>query len=243
MGWNTALDGSGTTYYWNEKGVSQYEKPADFDPDTAQSAGAYSQYTQYGDGGASYNANGHYDYSHLSMQYSQPINTNYTDVQDQGIDAADSVTTEEYWKQNDVKVYGGAPAPFQKFEEANLPPTIMGAIAKAGFKTPSVIQAVTWPAAMAKRDVIGVAKTGSGKTLGFLVPGFLNVLSRQVNPQMGPSILCLAPTRELAMQIDVRLPHPPPFRPTACPARDTPSRDTPSRAAPARRACAAPEAR
>jgi len=30
MGWNTALDGNGTTYYWNEAGESTYEKPADF---------------------------------------------------------------------------------------------------------------------------------------------------------------------------------------------------------------------
>ena len=42
MGWNTATDGSGNTYYWNEKGESTYEKPADFDEATAQSAGAYS---------------------------------------------------------------------------------------------------------------------------------------------------------------------------------------------------------
>ena len=38
MGWNTATDGSGNTYYWNEKGESTYEKPADFDEATAQSA-------------------------------------------------------------------------------------------------------------------------------------------------------------------------------------------------------------
>ena len=36
MGWNTALDGSGVTYYWNEAGQSQYERPADFDASTAQ---------------------------------------------------------------------------------------------------------------------------------------------------------------------------------------------------------------
>ena len=79
----------------------------------------------------------------------------------------------------------------------------MDAIAKAGFSKPSVIQAQTWPAAMAKRDVIGVAKTGSGKTLGFLVPGFLYIQQQRVNPMQGPSLLTLAPTRELAMQIEV----------------------------------------
>eukprot|EP00966_Prymnesium_polylepis_P319795 7376222-Prymnesium_polylepis.1 len=79
----------------------------------------------------------------------------------------------------------------------------MAAIATKGFPAPSVVQSQTWPAAMAKRDIIGVAKTGSGKTLGFLVPGFLNIMTLKPNPMMGPSILVLAPTRELAMQIDV----------------------------------------
>lgn len=79
----------------------------------------------------------------------------------------------------------------------------MGAIQNAGFSSPSVIQAQTWPAALAQRDIIGVAKTGSGKTLGFLVPGFLNVLTLRPNPLMGPTILVLAPTRELAVQIEV----------------------------------------
>ena len=46
MGWNTALDGNGTTYYWNEAGESTYEKPADFNADTAQAAGSYAQYAQ-----------------------------------------------------------------------------------------------------------------------------------------------------------------------------------------------------
>ena len=49
MGWNTALDGTGNTYYWNtETGATQYEKPAEFDPSTAQNAGAYTQYASNG---------------------------------------------------------------------------------------------------------------------------------------------------------------------------------------------------
>ena len=46
MTWNTALDGNGTTYYWNEKGESTYERPFDFNEATAESAGSYSQYTE-----------------------------------------------------------------------------------------------------------------------------------------------------------------------------------------------------
>jgi len=49
----------------------------------------------------------------------------------------------------------------------------MACINQAGFTKPSVIQAQAWPAALQDRDVVGVAKTGSGKTLGFLFPGDL----------------------------------------------------------------------
>jgi len=195
MVWNTALDASGTTYYWNEQGASQYERPADFDESTAKNAGSYSSY-------ASFAAQSH-DYGDVGLQYSRSSNTNYKDVQDGDPDRPADDAVAQFWAKNDVKVYGGSPPPFLTFEAANLPPQIMQKISQAGFSAPSVVQAQTWPAAMAKRDVIGVAKTGSGKTLGFLVPGFLNVINLRANPQMGPSILVLAPTRELAMQIDV----------------------------------------
>ena len=79
----------------------------------------------------------------------------------------------------------------------------MACIRTAGFTTPSVIQAQAWPPALKGRDVVGVAKTGSGKTLGFLFPGYLHILAQggRVNPRNGPIILVLAPTRELADQI------------------------------------------
>eukprot|EP00965_Chrysotila_dentata_P140080 4630951-Pleurochrysis_carterae.AAC.1 len=55
MGWNTALDGSGTTYYWHsDTGASQYEKPPDFDPATAQASGSYTAYQQNGQSNGSY---------------------------------------------------------------------------------------------------------------------------------------------------------------------------------------------
>jgi ATP-dependent RNA helicase DDX5/DBP2 len=46
-----------------------------------------------------------------------------------------------------------------------------------------------------------VAKTGSGKTLGFLLPGFLHIQAQRKDPRRGPTMLVLAPTRELATQI------------------------------------------
>jgi len=71
---------------------------------------------------------------------------------------------------------------------------------KAGFATPTSIQAHAWPIGCAGRDMIGVAKTGSGKTLGFLLPAFAKIIGD--NMRGGPIMLVLAPTRELAVQID-----------------------------------------
>jgi hypothetical protein len=100
------------------------------------------------------------------------------------------------------------PTPF--FDFTDMPrltsaDRLYGALKDAGFPTPSVIQAQAWPAAVEGRDVIGVAKTGSGKTLGFLVPAFLNIINQtwgHRDPRYGPIALVLAPTRELATQIE-----------------------------------------
>lgn len=72
---------------------------------------------------------------------------------------------------------------------------------KAGFSSPTPIQAQSWPIAMQSKDVVAVAKTGSGKTLGYLVPAFLHLASHRNNSRKGPTALVLAPTRELVMQI------------------------------------------
>ena len=48
---------------------------------------------------------------------------------------------------------------------------------------------------------MSIAKTGSGKTCGFLLPGFLHVQTTRRDPRQGPTLLVLAPTRELACQI------------------------------------------
>lgn len=54
---------------------------------------------------------------------------------------------------------------------------------------------------MRGRDIVAIAKTGSGKTLGYLIPGFIHLKQRGNNPRLGPTVLVLSPTRELATQI------------------------------------------
>lgn len=71
----------------------------------------------------------------------------------------------------------------------------------AGFSAPTPIQAQSWPIAMQSKDIVAVAKTGSGKTLGYLIPGFMHLKRCHNDPKMGPTVLVLSPTRELATQI------------------------------------------
>lgn len=73
-------------------------------------------------------------------------------------------------------------------------------IRRAGFKAPTPIQAQAWPIALSGRDLIAIAKTGSGKTCGFLLPGMLHLQNLRNDPRNGPTLLVLAPTRELAVQ-------------------------------------------
>jgi len=91
-------------------------------------------------------------------------------------------------------------ARYATFDEAPFPPVIMNALKKAGFPAPSQIQQYCWPLAMQGRDVIGVAATGSGKTISFLLPAFAMMIEQRMSPG-APALLVMAPTRELAVQI------------------------------------------
>lgn len=61
-----------------------------------------------------------------------------------------------------------------------------------------------WPVGLAKRDAVAIAKTGSGKTAGFMLPGLLHIREHRSTRQYGdaPLVLVVAPTRELACQIE-----------------------------------------
>lgn len=90
---------------------------------------------------------------------------------------------------------------YQAFEEY---PDLMEEIQKQGFQRPSPIQAQGWPVLLKGEDLIGIAQTGTGKTLAFLLPALIHI-ERQPIPRDkrgGPNILILAPTRELAQQIE-----------------------------------------
>ena len=80
---------------------------------------------------------------------------------------------------------------------------IMDSIRRAGFSHPTLIQQISWPAALSGLDLIGIAETGSGKTLAYALPGITHLLAQpRGEPADGPIMLVLAPTRELASQIE-----------------------------------------
>lgn len=102
-----------------------------------------------------------------------------------------------------IKVAGEAvPKPVQKWSQCGLNYQSLEVIRKLGYERPTAIQSQAIPAIMSGRDVIGVAKTGSGKTIAFLLPMFRHIRDqRPLEGSDGPIGLIMTPTRELATQI------------------------------------------
>lgn len=99
---------------------------------------------------------------------------------------------------------GALPDPIQLLDDAAkkvISAGLITAMSAKGFAAPTVIQAQGWPVLLAGNDLVAVAKTGSGKTLGFLIPALHALTIAKTDPSNGPAVLVLAPTRELAMQI------------------------------------------
>ncbi|XP_077018350.1 putative ATP-dependent RNA helicase DDX43 isoform X2 [Tamandua tetradactyla] len=97
------------------------------------------------------------------------------------------------------------PNPTCKFEDAfQCYPEVMESILKAGFQKPTPIQSQAWPVVLQGIDLIGVAQTGTGKTLSYLMPGFIHLDSQPIAKEKrnGPGMLVLTPTRELALQVE-----------------------------------------
>ncbi|XP_062010162.1 DEAD-box ATP-dependent RNA helicase 46-like [Rosa rugosa] len=117
-------------------------------------------------------------------------------------DSGSGLSAEAYCRRHEITVIGdNVPPPFTSFEATGFPSEILREVQNAGFSAPTPIQAQSWPVALQSRDIVAIAKTGSGKTLGYLLPGFMHLKRARNNSQMGPTVLVLSPTRELATQI------------------------------------------
>ncbi|KAL4648025.1 putative ATP-dependent RNA helicase DDX5, partial [Arapaima gigas] len=110
---------------------------------------------------------------------------------------------EQYRRSKEVTVKGrDCPNPIVKFHEANFPNYVMDVITKQNFTEPTPIQAQGWPLALSGKDMVGIAQTGSGKTLSYLLPAIVHINHQPfLKPGDGPICLVLAPTRELAQQV------------------------------------------
>ncbi|RWR80506.1 ATP-dependent RNA helicase DBP2-like protein [Cinnamomum micranthum f. kanehirae] len=96
-----------------------------------------------------------------------------------------------------------APAPIESFEDMCLHSSIMKDVAFHEYTRPTSIQAQAMPVALSGRDLLGCAETGSGKTAAFSIPMIQHCLAQPpIRRGDGPLALVLAPTRELAQQIE-----------------------------------------
>uniref|UniRef100_A0A3Q3SXJ8 Probable ATP-dependent RNA helicase DDX46 n=1 Tax=Mastacembelus armatus TaxID=205130 RepID=A0A3Q3SXJ8_9TELE len=96
----------------------------------------------------------------------------------------------------------GCPKPIKTWVQCGVSMKILNALKKHNYEKPTPIQAQAIPAIMSGRDLIGIAKTGSGKTIAFLLPMFRHIMDqRPLEESEGPISVIMTPTRELALQI------------------------------------------
>ncbi|KAG0501096.1 hypothetical protein HPP92_001168 [Vanilla planifolia] len=206
--WRGLVDSStGYLYFWNtETNVTQYERPLPLSPPEPQQLESFcrpaGQETDNRDRDKTQESNA------LSVvccrnQASEPENSGNESRSKlvPGISGA-GLSPEAYRQRHDIKVIGAnVPIPYMSFDSTGFPSEILSEIRRAGFSAPTPIQAQSWPIALQNRDIVAIAKTGSGKTLGYLIPGFIHIKRLNNDARFGPTVLVLSPTRELATQI------------------------------------------
>jgi superfamily II DNA/RNA helicase len=110
-------------------------------------------------------------------------------------------------RTSDRSILAIPPRPFRldyqdmtSFSDLGLSPEVLKAVTDAGYETPTPIQAQSIPVALAGRDVLGIAQTGTGKTAAFTLPMIDRLVAGRAKARM-PRSLVIAPTRELADQV------------------------------------------
>lgn len=140
------------------------------------------------------------DYSKIEIQ---PIRKNFWVEPAELSNLTETEVADLRLELDGIKVNGkNVPKPVQKWAQCGLTRQTLDVIANLGFEKPTPIQMQALPTLMSGRDVIGVAKTGSGKTMAFLLPMFRHIKDQPPLKDMdGPVGLIMTPTRELAVQI------------------------------------------
>eukprot|EP01035_Chromulina_nebulosa_P019393 gene19393-25264_t len=121
-----------------------------------------------------------------------------------------SLNPDEYRAKHEIVVKGTDPAqypPFTDFHSTPFSDKLKNVFIREKYTSPTPIQAQAWPIILDKRDVISVARTGSGKTCGFLLPALHDIIvtassSDSRKSRKLPKVIVIAPTRELVVQIE-----------------------------------------
>ncbi|KAA0188952.1 hypothetical protein HAZT_HAZT003568 [Hyalella azteca] len=121
------------------------------------------------------------------------------------IAALDNAQVTDLRRKLGITVTGfAASKPVSSFGHFGFDEALLKSVRKSEYSQPTPIQAQAVPVALSGRDIIGIAKTGSGKTAAFLWPLLIHIMDQpELAPGDGPIGLILAPTRELAQQIHV----------------------------------------
>ncbi|CEF67996.1 ATP-dependent RNA helicase DDX42 [Strongyloides ratti] len=109
----------------------------------------------------------------------------------------------ELRKEYKIQVYGKyTKAPIVSFGHLSQNKILLSMISHHNFEKPTPIQAQAIPSILSGRNVLGIAQTGTGKTLAYVLPAILHVLSQDERTNdIGPVVLIVVPTRELALQV------------------------------------------
>lgn len=140
--------------------------------------------------------------NHAKISY-QPFRKNFYHQPTELSEMTEEEVADLRLELDGIKIRGiDAPKPVQKWSQCGLGVQSLEVIQKLGYDKPTSIQSQAIPSIMSGRDVIGVAKTGSGKTIAFLLPIFRHIKDqRPIDTLDGPIGLIMTPTRELATQI------------------------------------------
>ena len=135
--------------------------------------------------------------------YTEPLHTDWRPpAHIRAMSAAAAAALRQKWH---ILVEGAnIPPPIRSFADMRFPPAVLAALAAKGIARPTPIQVQGLPTALSGRDMIGIAFTGSGKTLVFTLPAVMFALQEELRMPLqrgeGPIGIVVAPSRELARQ-------------------------------------------
>ncbi|NXG04079.1 DDX42 helicase, partial [Sakesphorus luctuosus] len=138
---------------------------------------------------------------HSEIEY-PPFEKNFYDEHEEITSLTPQQVVELRHKLN-LRVSGAAPPrPGSSFAHFGFDEQLMHQIRKSEYTQPTPIQCQGVPVALSGRDMIGIAKTGSGKTAAFIWPMLIHIMDqKELEPGDGPIAVIVCPTRELCQQI------------------------------------------